>query len=520
MTSPLQPWASPLRLWQERAFTGVMAHAGQDFLAMATPGAGKTRFALRVAHDHLLRNLVSRIVVVCPTNHLRQQWAKAAHQIGLHLDPHLTNEHGQESRDYHGCVVTYHQVCLEPKLFRSGCRMRRTLVIFDELHHAGDGKDWGEGLRAAFQDAVKRLAISGTPFRSDNAPIPFVSYLNNQSVPDFAYGYRDALADRVCRPIVFPTYEGELSWVSRGAEVTARFCDGLSRRRQLERLKTALLQSEWLNPVIQDADAELLKLRNNGDSDAAGLIVAMDQDHARQIAGEVHAITRARVHIAVSDDPLSSKTIERFTASRDRWLVAVNMVSEGVDMPRLRVGVYATNVQTEIYFRQVVGRFVRMRPGLPASQRAYLYLPHDPRLIEYAEAIKAERDHVLLDEASTEPRTLFDQRRSSHGEGFMPLSAVALRHERIGDEEQSAAEPSPNGEGQAGARFEHKEELRERHKNLVAQIARQTGIEHRHINVELIRRTGSRVESATLDQLRRRIKQLERWVEHGYPARR
>ena len=486
---------------------------------MATPGAGKTRFALRVAHDALERNAAARLVVVCPTNHLKQQWAKAAHGVGLSVDPHLTNEQGHESSDYHGCIVTYHQVGLDPAPYRVGCAARPTIVIFDEIHHAADGKDWGNALQKAFRPAVRRLALSGTPFRSDNHPIPFVTYQDGQSVPDFIYGYRDAIADRVCRPIVFPTYEGELSWVSRGREISARFSDGLGARKRQERLKTALVQEEWLCAVIRDADTELQRLRHHGDPNAGGLVVAMDQDHARRVAETVKSVSRSTVRVAVSDDPSSSQTIDRFGHSRDRWLVAVNMVSEGVDIPRLRVGVYATNVQTEMYFRQVVGRFVRMQSGLPASQRAYLYLPRDPRLVEYAESIKAERDHVLLSTDASQPRSLFEE-RSMDNEPFLPLSAVAVPHGRIGEDEPPAPASGQLDGHDSTARYEQKEHLRHVHKNLVSQIARQAGVDHRRIHAELIRRTGSRIESATVDQLKRRIKQLESWAARGYDLRR
>ncbi len=520
MILSLGPWTIKLRDWQQRAFEQISNHSKPDFLAMATPGAGKTRVALRIAHDLLHRKTAARVVVICPTNHLRQQWAHAAHEAGIRLDPYLSNDQAKESRDYHGCVVTYQQVCLSPKVYRGTCRQSPTLAIFDELHHAGDGKDWGEALREAFGHAVRRLALSGTPFRTDNNPIPFVTYENEQSAPDFSYGYREALAEKVCRPIVFPTYEGDLSWVSQGKEISARFADHLGRRKQQERLKTALMHDEWVNSVIKDADAELADLRKYHPV-AGGLIIAMDQDHARHLATQLKAMTGTPARVAISDDPMSTKVIERFAKSKDRWLVAVNMVSEGVDIPRLRVGVYATNVQTEMYFRQVVGRFVRMQSDLPSSQRAYLYLPRDPRLVEYAEAIKAERDHVLVELERAEPRTLFDI-HPNEAEPFMPLRGVALAHGRIGDEEE---EPPP----QAGAiaappealpLHERKEQLRQTHKGLVIQVAQRSGVEHRCINLELVRRTGSRIENASLDQLKRRIKQLERWVEHGYSERR
>jgi len=521
MTSPLQSWNITLRGWQQRAFEQMSLESRPDFLAMATPGAGKTRLALRLAHDLLFRKVAARLVVICPTNHLRQQWARAAHNAGLHLDPFLTNDQAKESRDYHGCVVTYQQVCLAPQIYRLACRQSPTLAIFDELHHAGDGKDWGDALREAFGYAVKRLALSGTPFRTDNNPIPFVTYDQDQSIPDFSYGYREALAEKVCRPIVFPTYEGDLSWVSRGKEITAKFADQLGRRKQQERLKTALMHDEWVNSVIKDADAELLNLRKQSHPAAGGLIIAMDQDHARHLAAHVKDMSGTAPRVAISDDPQSTKIIERFATSKDRWLIAVNMVSEGVDIPRLRVGVYATNVQTEMYFRQVVGRFVRMQSDLPSSQRAYLYLPRDPRLVEYAEAIKAERDHVLVESAHAEPRTLFDV-RPNENETFIPLRGVALAHGRIGDDEEPATLSDAPAKHQSDALplHERKEQMRQTHKGLVIQVAQRSGVEHRRINLELVRRTGSRIENASLDQLKRRIKQLEKWVEHGYSERR
>ena len=365
---------------------------------MATPAAGKTRFALRVAHEFLAKRAATRVLVVCPTNHLRTQWSEAAGRIGLQLDPALTNEQATEASDYHGTVVTYQQVCLAPAIFQRTCKQKKTLVILDELHHAGDGKNWGKSLRSAFEPAAFRLILSGTPFRSDNNPIPFIRYEQGESRADFAYGYTEAIRDNVCRPVVFPSYEGELTWLSEGREHTATFEDGLTFDRQRERLKTALLQDTWLGPVITDAHVQLTRLRKQEHADAGGLIVAMDQDHARWVSELVGRITGTKAVVAVSDDPAASRVIDAFSIhQRQQWLVAVNMVSEGVDIPRLRVGVYGTNVLTEMYFRQVVGRFVRMQDSVPKPQRAWLYLPKDPVLVHYARQIKAERDHVIED---------------------------------------------------------------------------------------------------------------------------
>ncbi|UVT19111.1 MAG: DEAD/DEAH box helicase family protein [Nitrospira sp.] len=516
----LPAWTALLRDWQRRAVSAVRAHSTTDFLAMATPAAGKTRFALAVAHHYLTQRAAVRVVVVCPTNHLRGQWSDAAGKVGLHLDPALTNDQAVEAADYHGAVVTYQQVCLSPAIFQRACKGKRTLLILDELHHAGDGKNWGKALRTAFDPAVFRLVLSGTPFRSDNNPIPFIRYEHGESRADFSYGYTDAIRDGVCRPIVFPSYEGELTWFSEGREHTATFQDGLTFDRQRERLKTALLQETWLGPVITDAHAQLTRLRKDEQSDAGGLIVSMDQDHARWVAELVGRITGSKAAIAVSDDPTASRVIEEFAGhKKQQWLVAVNMVSEGVDIPRLRVGVYGTNVLTEMYFRQVVGRFVRMQDGMPKPQRAWLYLPKDPVLAHYARQIKAERDHVLEDIVPAGQRDLFGRVVVSTNE-YMPLMAVPKIDSVIGeddarDENEAAVVGDPTV-----SLHEQKRDLRDLHRLLVSAVSRNSGIDHRRLNAELIARTGSRVDQATMDQLRRRIQLLERWRDRGYEGKR
>ncbi|THJ24758.1 MAG: ATP-dependent helicase [Nitrospira sp. CG24E] len=512
----LAPWTAKLREWQARATAAVLTHARPDFLATATPASGKTRFALRIAHQYLADRAASRVLVICPTNHLRTQWATAAGLVGIHLDPALTNEQAIEARDYHGAVVTYQQVCLAPGVFQRACRSRPTLLIFDELHHAGEGKDWGNALREAFSEAVLRLALSGTPFRSDNNPIPYVRYEQGESQADFTYGYAEAIRESVCRPILFPSYEGELTWLSEGLEHRATFADGLTFELQRERLKTALLHDSWLGPVITDAHAELRRLRKQEQPDAGGLIVAMNQDHARQVAELVGRITGSRAHVAVSDDPSASKTIASFAHHKtQQWLVAVNMVSEGVDIPRLRVGVYATNVLTEMYFRQVVGRFVRMQEGLPKPQRAWLYLPKDATLVHYARQIKAERDHVLEDVMPSVQRTLFDTVATSLKE-YMPLHGVARMDALIGGEEMESADEAQGLAEPAVPLHDRKNELRDQHRALVGSVARKTGLDHRQLNAELIKRTGGRVDQATVAQLARRIALLEKWRDSGF----
>ena len=222
------PSTRALRGWQRRALVRYLSAKPKDFLLVATPGAGKTTFALRIASELLADNSVERVTVVVPTEHLKIQWAAAAATAGIALDPKFSNSNSQTSDDYDGVVVTYAQVANHPMRHRVRTENRRTLVIFDEIHHGGDAKSWGEGIREAYSDATQRLALTGTPFRSDDSAIPFVSYSPDgqgllRSSADHTYGYSDALADGVVRPVVFLAYSGEARWrTSAGEEHAAR----------------------------------------------------------------------------------------------------------------------------------------------------------------------------------------------------------------------------------------------------------------------------------------------------------
>jgi len=183
----------PLRDWQRAAYQEYFRLPRRDFLLVATPGAGKTGYALTIAAELLARREIAAITVVTPTEHLKYQWAQAAHGLSIALDPAYRNAQGRASADYAGVAVTYAQVAAHPALHRQRTLNRRTLVIFDEIHHAGDALSWGEAVRVAFEPARRRIGLTGTPFRSDANPIPFVSYApdadgGRRSSADYVYG--------------------------------------------------------------------------------------------------------------------------------------------------------------------------------------------------------------------------------------------------------------------------------------------------------------------------------------------
>jgi len=433
------PESLPLRDWQRRAFETWRTAGKQDFLLVCTPGGGKTRGSLRIAHHALSEGMVTRIVVVCPTENLRGQWADAAHQIGLSLDPRWSNSSGREvAEDYHGIVVSYQQVSYASAVFDKQCE-EPTLVVFDEIHHAADQLCWGDALRQAFSRAELRCALSGTPFRGDRYPIPFVEYEEGKSQSDFNYSYAEALRDNVCRPTYFPTLNGRARWLSRdGSLLDCWLLDDVRRHHESERLRTILDPSgSWLRAALRAANEKLTEIRASGHPDAAALVLAIDQSHAKLIAGMVRKFTGQDPVLAISEDPEASAKIKAFAGGTERFLVCVRMASEGVDLPRLRVGVLATIVQSELFFRQAVGRLVRIVPGVP-QQSATLYLPAVEPIITYARQIKEERDHELAQARVGIPANFSEgggQNPPAKQLGaFVPLSSSsAVHHDTIFD---------------------------------------------------------------------------------------
>ncbi len=320
--------------------------------------------------------------------------------MGIQLDHSFRNADVHSSRDFHGAVLTYAQVGMAPAVHRRRTMTRPTMVILDEIHHAGDSRSWGDGVKAAFEPAVRRLMLTGTPFRSDENPIPFVTYERGddglqRSRSDSSYGYADALRDGVVRPVLFMAYSGETRWrTNAGDELAARLGEPMTKDLVAQAWRTALdHRGDWMPQVLRAADARLSRLRGHGMPDAGGLVIASDQQTARAYAKLLaRHHRRGRRWWCSPTTPARPPGSPSSPLSQQRWLVAVRMVSEGVDIPRLAVGVYATSASTPLYFAQAIGRFVRARRE---GETATVFLPSVPHLLGLASEMEAQRDHVL-----------------------------------------------------------------------------------------------------------------------------
>ena len=544
-----------LRTWQHEALKAFRDHPHPDFLAVACPGAGKTTFAL-TALRHWLDGHRRPVVVVAPTRHLKTQWAANAERFGVHLEPNWDPAIGTIAADMHGVVVTYAQAATAAPVLRP--LARDGIVVLDEVHHAGGERSWGEGVEQAFADAACRLLLSGTPFRSDDRPIPFVRYTlgdhgdHGDAVADYEYGYGEALEEGgVVRPVFFPRFDGHMEWIGAdGGHRAASFADEVATEDRGARLRTALSpDGEWLPSVLTAADTRLRTLRRQA-PDAGGLVITIDQDHARQVADLLARRTGQRPAVALSDDPRASEVIARFAEGDDPWVVAVRMISEGVDIPRLRVGVHATTTVTSLFFRQAVGRIARWTPGR-SSQKAYFFVPDDARLRHHAETIAQQRRHSIarrVESGGQEPTALDDLDRAVKIEEqpslFQALSSTLVGADADTEVADDGIDPHEDlvvgvGElsglpvdlppppplpgrgpdaraalGDLRTRHARKKELRQWNADRVVELVRATGIDHRQVNADLNRRSGiERVGDADEAGLRRRLEAADRWLE-------
>jgi len=536
------PTSFPLRTWQHEALQLLERHRDRDFLTVATPGAGKTTFAVTAAARDLMQHPHRRVIVVAPTTHLKTQWADSAAGKGLHLEPNWASG-DPWPRDMHGVVVTYQQVAADPRPLRGPAD--DAFVVLDEVHHAGTERAWGDAVWTAFEPASRRLSLSGTPFRSDANPIPFVTYESDEARANFTYGYDDALRDgRVVRPVLFPRVDGEMEWSAPdGAVLSATFQDELDRTRSSQRLRTALsLDGQWLTEVLTRADATLSEVRRTH-ADAGGLVIASDVEHAHGIGRILRNRFGRRVTVATSQDTDASERIAAFDRSDEEWIVAVRMVSEGVDIRRLRVGVWATTTVTELFFRQAIGRLVRWTPGL-RRQKAFLYLPDDPRLRVFCAGIAEARTHSLKrrEEDGEQPPVELDEvpgaERDEQLSLFEAISSTSLGEREptildddhpedlihdgshgFGLEVELAPPPPPAGRGPGEdgdhdlPRGQRKQELRRDNADRVTMLVHLTGLDARTVNQRLNEAARLRsIDGATLQQLERRLRSADDWL--------
>ena len=373
-----------LRRWQSECIDKALHQyqAGQEhFLCLATPGAGKTTMASVLADRLLEAELADIVVCFAPSVVVAEDFQQ---ELTLRTGKRFDGLLGS-----HGNALTYQAMLSLPSDFWSLLDQYRVFVIFDEIHHcsglcSATANAWGERIITHIQGrAAYTLALTGTPWRSDTVPIALARYCTDTGAIhcDFQYGIARAIREGVCRHPEIALIDNKKVGV-----VTDTGIDHYNSIAQLlsdtDTSYQMLLENDALvSYTLRCANRRLDKVRKTSPN-AGGLVVAASVAHAGYLAGKIFAITGEYPVVATYCEDNPSLIIQSFKHAASKWIISVGMISEGTNIPRLRVCCHLTRVKTELYFRQVLGRILRATGQ--TGEKAFMYMPAEPNLIDYA----------------------------------------------------------------------------------------------------------------------------------------
>jgi superfamily II DNA or RNA helicase len=383
-----------LRVWQRECIEQAVSQykAGQPhFLCLATPGAGKTLMASILAKRLISENLIDLVVCITPSLIVSDDFRfELEKQLGKKLDGKLGSI---------GRCLTYQSMLLEDDWW-SLFNEHRVFVIFDEIHHCS-GSDifnanaWGQKIISDIKGkATFTLALTGTPWRSDNVPIALSHYTGSGLVQcDYRYGLARAITDNVCRTPNITLIDNDRISITESGSIKS-FSSFKTLLKESDCSYQSLIESEALiEYMLKQADEKLNILRLSDDR-AGGLIVASSVSHAKSIHTVLTNRLGEKASIVTYLETNAVSLIKQFKASNTKWIISVGMISEGTNIPRLKVCCYLTRVKTELYFRQVLGRVLRTN-GMN-SDKGYFYMPSEPTLAEYAYRVNQDVPSVNI----------------------------------------------------------------------------------------------------------------------------
>lgn len=380
---------SSLRDWQRRCIDTALEHfiSTPHFFCQATPGAGKTRMAGELARCLLEQGKIDLLLCFAPSCQVVEGFRSTfAAALGKRLDGLLGAV---------GAAYTYQAMDYRDEAFWRLLDDYRVFVVFDEIHHCA-GHDpllsnaWGQQILQRIQDrAAFTMALSGTPWRSDDRAIALARYSSPEGhlICDYRYGLKEAIADGVCRSPRIVLLDNQKVKLTEELETesTVRLFPSIAKLlgESPVTFEELLRHDEVIDQLLGLGCGKLDELRRIK-PDAAGLVVATDIEHAQQIAQALEARGES-CRVVTNRTPDAQQVINAFRYSECRWIIAVGMISEGTDIPRLQVCCYLSRIRTELHYRQVLGRVLR-RMGEP-DDKAWLFMLAEPTLRSFAERI-------------------------------------------------------------------------------------------------------------------------------------
>jgi len=358
-----------LREWQQNALeltTKTFQDGDKFFLAHATPGGGKTIFALKLFDQMKKAGLCRHCIVLAPSTNLVKQWTKEAKSVfGYELKNDMLYNNMPDFNEYQGICMTYQAMNEKSEHLRIFCDNNKTLVISDEMHHVADGQSWGKSFLNAFDESEHILGLTGTPWASEGKTIPYVQYdSDGYANPNFRYGKAKAIKDGVCRVVEFHKMKPKnLSFAdTETGEYIGQFDtleDAIEGNVKGAYLKT-LQSTRHMLTMFTEANKDLTALRKNGRFQAGGLLIAPNIKTANAYRDELLRITGEDYPVVHSKMDKPHKTLLEFKMSNTKWLISVDMVTEGVDIKRFQTIVFLSHKNTDLVIYQSCGRAERV----------------------------------------------------------------------------------------------------------------------------------------------------------------
>lgn len=392
-----------LRQWQSEAIAEIqrkyeLGHS--HFLCLATPGAGKTLMASILAKELFQSNKIDLVMCFSPSINI-------ASSLRLSLERHIGHRiNGRLGAK--GQVMTYQSMLNLDQNYWQILSQYRVLAIFDEIHHCagdefGNGNSWGQKIVSFIQGHARyTLALTGTPWRSDKIPIALSNYcVEGQVNCDYSYGLNQAIHDFVCRtPKIIAIDNDNILLKENSEESHFNSFETLLTETNC-RYQQLLDNTELISHILKKASDQLSALRKK-QPDAGALVVAASIDHALKIAEILKKVTGAESSVVTYLHDDAQKIINDFRSSSKKWIISVGMISEGTDIPRLRVCCHLSRVKTELAFRQVLGRILRSSGKKDSA--GYLFMPAEPKLVKYAKRVAEDvpKEHTVSIEKMSE----------------------------------------------------------------------------------------------------------------------
>jgi len=393
-----------LRAWQQEALAKYVESDDKVFFLQACPGAGKTKFTLTALRQEMEKRGKGKtfIIVVTPSDSLRNSWRNEAAEFGIQLTTRATDGTFPGGVNYQGTVITYHALGNYLPIVKRWQRQAgyKFILVCDEIHHTSESNSWGVDSLEYGELCDKVLFLSGTPNRTDRYKIPLAKYKDGVLVVDYSYGYRQALVHHVCREaeVRLIAFETASTLMSTG-EVFEYDSESISESEESKVLRRALdTRLNLASEMIRVSWDEIQKMRRtSGDRNAACLVrcltsskAGVEDGYISQVEKLIKKITGCTdndievVHSGIDD---STERIARFRKSEKTFLISIRQVTEGVDIPRLRVLLHLDNTTADLTLSQELGRVTRWEHDHDFLQHAVIIMPNIPSYKDFAKRI-------------------------------------------------------------------------------------------------------------------------------------